>query len=285
MDERVSPPGVGMAVWLLDGGRLVDRIAWLIESGFGGVSFLQTAVDVEKGEREEAAAAIAEAGLWATYHGNVHHKLTDSGGLDADFANRMLDDVIWWHEHTNGIHSCCSDSINTGCDPDLNQRHIEFMAGRLGGYGIRVGVENGYGEAHRFTTLADIGRFRQTCSGPEIGMLLDAGHANIHVRSDGVDGEDDMGAYIGQLPFDVLEVHFSDNRGQKDEHKALGYGNLDVDAVLRALKGKGFTGKLTVEVCPDILSGDYRSSITDPVRTDGLLRSRDKIAAAWASIG
>ena len=40
-EKNNSHPPVGMAFWLLTGGRLIDRIEWIIDNGFSGVSFLQ----------------------------------------------------------------------------------------------------------------------------------------------------------------------------------------------------------------------------------------------------
>jgi len=280
-----------MAVWLLDGGQLIDRIEWIIENGFEGVSFLQNAIDIDRHERRDAAAAISSAQLYVTYHGNVHHKLKESGGLDTDFTGRMMDDVIWWHEHTNGVSSCCSDPINlskengmTAFDFDLNKTHMDSMAGRLNKYGIRVGIENSFGGKNKFCTLKDMAHMKEMCSGYHIGMLLDAAHANIHVRNDGIEHEGNMAAYVGKLPLEVLEVHFSDNFGTQDEHKQLGYGNVNLHELFGALKSNGFAGKFTIEICVDILSGKYGSNIFDSRQTDKLLISRDKIRTAWSAL-
>ncbi len=193
--NNAAPP-IGMAAWLLTGGTLVDRIDWLITNGFQGVSLLQSVTDVDPAERAEAAAAIAQADLAVTYHGNVHHKLTDAGELDADFTRRMCDDVIWWHENAGAVRSCCSDPIHTtqtdgqtAFSMAINRRHMQMLADALVPRGIRVGIENGFGDAQRFRSLDDIARFQAACSPVDIGLLLDAGHANIHVRSDGVDNE------------------------------------------------------------------------------------------------
>ena len=51
-------------------------------------------MDIDPSEREEAAAARRSAQLYVTYHGNVHHKLTDKGELDESFSERMVEDVI-----------------------------------------------------------------------------------------------------------------------------------------------------------------------------------------------
>jgi sugar phosphate isomerase/epimerase len=280
-----------MAAWLLKGERPVDCIEWIIKNGFQGVSLLQGAMDMDKHARQDAAAAITAAKLFVTYHGNVHEKLTTSGALDTDFGRRMIDDVIWWHENTGGVYSCCADTINLpqpdgtkAFAPALNLQHMRMLAERLPAYGIRVGIENSFGGKNKLCALSDMVRFKEQCSGLPIGMLLDAAHANIHVRSDGETGENEIGAYAGRLPFEVLEVHFSDNLGTKDEHKQLGYGNLDLPALFSALKSNGFAGKFTVEVCVDILAGKYASDIRDPQQTDALLVSRDRINKVWSDL-
>ena len=285
-----SLPPIGMAFWLLEGGRLMDRIDWLIRNGFQGVSLLQSILDIDPSERQDVAAAIKSEQLYVTYHGNVHHKLTDSGKLDESFINRMLDDVIWWHENTNGVYSCCSDPIKVlqpdgtrMFDFDLNARHLHLMSDRLSKHGIRVGIENGFGGKNKFSTLNDISRMKETCSDIKIGMLLDAAHANIHVRSDGVADEDNINAYVSKLPLEIWEVHFSDNLGRRDEHKQLGYGNLNLKDLFAGLRSSGFSGKFTIEVCLDILSRKYASDINNPQQMDALLISRDNIIAAWSA--
>ena len=168
-------------------------------------------------------------------------------------------------------------------DPDLNARHLHLMSDRLGKHGIRVGIENSCGGKNKFCTLADISRMQNVCSDIEIGLLLDAAHANIHVRSDGVPDEDNLNAYVSKLPLEIWEVHFSDNLGKQDEHKQLGYGNLNLEDLFAGLRSGGFSGKFTIEVCLDIRSGKYASNIYKPEQMDALLISRDKIIAAWSA--
>ncbi len=291
MSPKCKCPPIGMSFWLLGGGRPIDRIEWIIKNGFEGVSLSQTSLGLDRHEKEDIAAAIASARLFVTYHGNVHHKLKESGELDTDFAARMIDDVIWWHANTGGVYSCCSDAIhvtrNDGTKAfahDLNRQHMDQLAQGVHQYGIRVGIENSFGGQNRFCTIKDFIRFKELCGAIPTGMLLDAAHANIHVRSDGVEHENDIGDYIGRLPLKLWEVHFSDNLGEKDEHKYLGYGNLDLRAAIAAVKHDGFNGMFTVEVCLDILAGKYASDIDDPKQTDMLRRSRERISAVWAAL-
>jgi len=277
-----------MADWLLTGGSRLDRIEWLIDNGFQGISFLQSIMDIDEIERQDMADAIKASDLYVTYHGNVQDHLTQSGELDLDFDNRMIDDVIWWHENTNGVYSCCSDSVNTPhpdgtyfFDFDMNKVHINLMASRLCKYGIRVGIENSFGGNQRFCTSKDFAHIKTLCSECEIGILLDTGHANIHLQSDKNSNENNIADYVSNLPLEIFEVHFSDNFGKQDEHKQLGYGNLNLEQMFKALKSREFAGKFTIEVCVDILSGKYVSDIYNSKQTEALLISKDIITSTW----
>lgn len=275
-------PYLGMCAWLLKGGRLVDRVEWLIKNGFTGISFLQNIADTEEKECKDAAAAIISAGFNVTYHGNVHHRLSTDGKLDTEFIKRLIDNVIWWHENTRGVYSCCFDSMSLPAAPknfafDLNKEYMELLSTGLKKYGIRVGIEN----APKFSNVKDIELFKKSCNNLNIGMLFDAGHANMHARTDKVQGEEEIGEYYSKLPIEVLEIHFSDNFGEKDEHKFLGYGNLDIRSLIKKVKKKPFKGQFSIEVCKDILSGQYGLDINDPEDMDNILRSKDKIMKAW----
>ena len=286
-----SIPPIGMAFWLLDGGRLIDRVDWLIRNGFQGISFLQSIMEIDPSERKDVAAAIKSEQLYVTYHGNVHDNLTDSNDLDESFVRRMIEDVIWWHENTNGVYSCCSDAIKvpqqdgtTIFDFDLNAKHLHLMYDHLSKHGIRIGIENDFGGKNKFNLLDDMYRMKEICSDIEVGMIFDTGHANVHVCSDGFADENNINAYVSKMPFEICEVHFSDNHGRQDEHKQLGYGNLNLKDLFSGLKSIGFAGKFTIEVCLDILSGKYVSDINNPQQMDAILISRDKIIEAWSAL-
>ena len=283
-NEIKDCPPVGMALWLLGDGSMAESVEWIVENDFEGVSLLQNVMDADKYERTDTAAAIASSGLNVTYHGNVNDHLINFNTLDKDFIDRMIDDVIWWHENTGGVLSCCTDSVNVPgenhkniFDCEINRQLMEKLISGLDRYGIRIGIENSFGGKTKFCGLNDIAGFENT----KTGMLLDAGHANIHVRSDGIEGETEIGDYIKRIPLEIYEVHFSDNFGEKDEHKQLGYGNLDLASMFAALRATGFSGIFTVEVCVDILSGKYKADIHNPAQTDPILISRDKIKERW----
>lgn len=279
-------PTIGIAVWLLKG-PLPNRVRWAIDNGFTGVSLLQNVMDIEPAECREAASIIRDAGLNVTYHGNFGHKLLPGNRLDRDFIASMMENILWWDEHTDGVASACFDSVNPtdaeGQDTFLLDVNVEaaFMFHEsLKGTNIRMGIENCFGTA-RFRSIADIDRFGNECASLSPGMLFDLGHANIYVRSD-ANGETTLGEYIAAIPLEILEVHVSDNMGERDEHRHLGYGNADMDQAVRALSRRNYTSQITVEVCVDIQAGLYGAHLDNPEELQPLLITRDAIAKSWA---
>jgi sugar phosphate isomerase/epimerase len=78
---------------------------------------------------------------------------------------------------------------------------------------------------------------------PELGLHLDIGHANLQVVQSTVD--ELLAAYGSRL----RHVHLHDNKGgSADLHLPLGTGSVDVRAAVRALKGLGYDGTITLEV-------------------------------------
>ena len=256
-----NAPPLAMAAWLLDGGSLTERVAWVIAHEFTGISLSQYHMKFEPQDRAEAAAAVKEADLNVTYHGNVGHKLTADRKLDPEFVDCMIDDVLWWHEHAGGVCCCCSDVIKYAgesgqlvCPVEENRRLLRTTAEGLHPFGIRTGHENNCAPTP-FTVIDELNRLRRDFPGPMQGMLLDAGHANVYTRRGDAARTTDVGGYVRRVPFEILDVHLSDNRGTKDEHKPIGSGNLDLHCFFRALRKICFKGQLTLEVCLDAGSG------------------------------
>jgi len=273
---------VGMALWLLTGKRLPDRVQWAVRSGFESLALLQLHMRYDAAERREAAAAIREAGLALTYHGNVHENLTAAGDLDIDFVSRMCDDVIWWHENAGPVAACASDPLhrNNVFDLDSSVRLMSIFNEKFGARGIRYGIENGFGGEQRFQSIADMTNFGRHAMPTQPGLLFDTGHAHIHLK--GATGET-LAQYVRAIPLPILEVHVSDNHGERDEHLPLGSGTFDMTTLCRTLREIGYAGPITVEVCPNILVKHYCSDIDNESQTDALLRTRDAIKTALAA--
>ncbi|MFH1377677.1 MAG: sugar phosphate isomerase/epimerase [Planctomycetota bacterium] len=281
-------PLIGIAGWLI-AGPLPDRIRWSIENGFTGFSLLQSAMESTESERIAAAALLRQTGLNLTYHGNVHHRRTPDGGLDWDFARQVIDDVRWWNASGALVQSVCFDPIYSTADDsprrfetELNAEYATRLLEAFKGTDTRVGIENGFGQPGGFAAIRNFRAFLDRFPSDKPGMLLDLGHANIHVQSEGMLGETDIGEYIRAIPFEILEVHVSGNFGAKDEHFGLGYGNVDIPSAFSALKRRGYTRQTTVEVCVDILNGKYAAALQEPKQVQPLLESLDIVRSAIA---
>lgn len=280
---------VGMALWLLSGGSLPDRVAWSVRHGFRGLALLQTVMQADAHQRRDAAAIMRQAGLRLTYHGNVHENLAGPDRLDIDFVHRMYDDVLWWQKNAGGMMSCGSDPIHLGVGidrrfiPDLNQQLMHIAHQKLTPHGIAFGLENSFGPPGCYQSVADLRQFRALCERLNMGLLLDTGHTNVHLHSEHA-SPISIEQYIRQLPMPIFEVHVTDNDGRRDEHRHVGHGCLDLAGLVRGLKTVNFSGLLTVEVCVDILHGRYAADIHDSRQTDPLLITRDRLREAWGTI-
>jgi sugar phosphate isomerase/epimerase len=104
--------------------------------------------------------------------------------------------------------------------------------------GVGLMIENlpgDFNDAHQLGELLD--------SMPELGLHLDIGHANLMVPYNTT--EEILRAHGKRL----RHVHLHDNKGgHADLHLALGAGNIDLHAAIRALKDCGFDETITLEV-------------------------------------
>lgn len=279
-------PIVGMAFWLLSGGSGPERVAWLAAQGFQSLSLLINDPDAGDPARDDTARAIRDSGLLASCHPNYQCAVKPDGSLDADRIRRLNDQVLAWHAHAGGMYAACSDPIvvptahgDTVFSTERNRELMQMAADAFRPAGIRFGWENTFGAPDRCQSAEDINRFAAACAMPGLGLLLDLGHLNIHLHSAAAPTRDPE-LFIRKLAVVIHEVHVTDNLGQRDEHRHLGYGNLDLTAVMRGLRAIGYRGPLVVEVCVDILAGRYGSDIHDPAQTAPVLATRDRLTAA-----
>jgi sugar phosphate isomerase/epimerase len=81
---------------------------------------------------------------------------------------------------------------------------------------------------------------------PEARLHLDVGHANLRL---GLHEANRTKAFLDAFGDRLAHVHVSDNRGgTEDLHLPLGAGTIDWRAAVRALKGAGYDGTVTLEV-------------------------------------
>ncbi len=286
MPDALDMPPLGVASWNIAAPSLMERVEWIVDNGFTAVSLHFRVAETDESERRDVADAVRAAGLEATFHGGIGYG--PDGAADWDRLERVTDEALRWHERTGAVHCLCFDPMHltdatgrTHTDWNACRRVLLATHAKLAGAGIRTGLENNFGAAGRYRGLAEMERLRRECGLTDLGMLLDTGHANIHVRSDGVQGETDLEAFIAAMPFEIVEVHVSDNTGDVDRHLPIGEGNLDLRAVMRSLRKRAFAGVLTVEVCPGL--EPCRLDSADEM--DQILRTRDAVVDAWTIVG
>lgn len=104
-------------------------------------------------------------------------------------------------------------------------------------FGIGMMVEN---LPDSFNTPESIGALLAPL--PELGLHLDLGHTHLNPH-------DTAEAILAAWGARVKHVHLHDNLGgTADLHLPLGAGTLDLERSLRALKGAGYDGTVTLEV-------------------------------------
>jgi len=74
--------------------------------------------------------------------------------------------------------------------------------------------------------------------GSDLGMTLDIAHAHTSHQTL---------KFIDKFSDKIVHVHVSDNEGKYDSHRGIGRGNIDWDAIAKALKRIGYKGMVMLE--------------------------------------
>jgi len=78
---------------------------------------------------------------------------------------------------------------------------------------------------------------------PSLYLTFDTGHAHMADSTDGMALD-----FIEKFSDRIGHVHASDNFGMEDNHLPLGAGTIDFQALVKALKAKGYNDTMTLEV-------------------------------------
>ena len=78
---------------------------------------------------------------------------------------------------------------------------------------------------------------------PAFKLTLDTGHANMESKG----GKRVLG-FIERFSGRIAHVHANDNFGKEDNHLPIGAGTIDFPKIIKALKGIGYDGTITLEV-------------------------------------
>jgi sugar phosphate isomerase/epimerase len=140
----------------------------------------------------------------------------------------------------------------------LNAEALKPLVEMAASYGLTLILEN---FKTPFDSVSTYSRLLEEV--PGLQVHLDFGHTNL--------GKDDGAYFCTHLGEHIRHVHFSDNRGQEDEHMPLGTGNIDWEKAVTALKSIGYDGTITLEVF-----GKDRSALLQPLEA-----SRRLVRSLW----
>lgn len=118
--------------------------------------------------------------------------------------------------------------------------------------GCRVCLENLFERLTPFSTLADFEVL--FARWPQLEMTLDVGHAFIDGR-----GMERNLAFIRSFGDRLGHVHVSDNRGRRDDHLAVGDGDIDFPVLIQALQHIPYDETMTLEIFTEDRSDLVRS--------------------------
>ena len=255
-----------------------EQLEFLAENSFTATSLLQHSMKWDLETKTAAANFIKAHNLTLTWHSNVLACHLKDGKIDLEYMRELYDNVIWWHDNANKVHSALSDAnLRHVCI-----QHLIYMQKRLTSRGIRFGLENTcyMNEGKYFCRPSEMREVYGNAFGfenpPLAGILLDAGHMNVCCNKYGID----IDKYIDALPAPVIEVHICDNHGESDEHLPLGDGTLDLPRLVRALKRNSFDGVFTYESLRKRDRNAFDLHVKDDVQK--LIEYRKRIEDAWA---
>lgn len=140
----------------------------------------------------------------------------------------------WMNVHPDG-HAPFTDERTVVQRNIVSLQELVAFAAPLG---VGVMLENVPGHFNSVAQLEPI-----LAAVPDLALHLDIGHCNLGVA------RNTAGELIGRFTPRLAHVHLHDNRGgNADLHLALGMGNLDLVAHVRALKTSGYDATITLEV-------------------------------------
>ncbi|NOZ59753.1 MAG: sugar phosphate isomerase/epimerase [Euryarchaeota archaeon] len=120
---------------------------------------------------------------------------------------------------------------------ELNLQAIEELVEFAGEHGVLLCVENmPRHEGALMSEVEELLELAERFSRREMGITLDVGHAATC---------GDVVEYVEALGERIANVHLHDNRGDGDEHLAVGDGKIDFGAVLSRMRG--YRGRFIIE--------------------------------------
>jgi len=125
-------------------------------------------------------------------------------------------------------------------DWQINLRSVRILLAAAKKLGVDIAIEN-TPEPFYFLVkrMEDIALFYSELGAEaDLGIAFDIGHANTTKEIFG---------FIDKFADRIVHIHASDNEGKYDQHKGVGYGKIDWEAVARALQHINYKGVIMCE--------------------------------------
>ncbi|MBQ9150709.1 MAG: sugar phosphate isomerase/epimerase [Clostridia bacterium] len=250
----------GLAIWHYPHRTMVDNIRYFAALGLPSVSvhgtqFVNAIAD--PGTAQGIADAVSETGVVFT----VHYCLPRSHEADAVevFETGIRAIAAWQKAH--GTIAVLSFDVPQPIRAGMGiGGYLDFVLDTVPD--CRVAVED-FG-----LTASERGQIKHLKGNHRFGYLVDLGHMFLRLRGQNTSGKTlftnsldehppvaspDYAAFMASLDtkeFPIFEMHLHNNDGEDDVHWFLEQGTLDVPAVARVLKDRGYDGVLTIESAP-----------------------------------
>ncbi len=227
-----------------------QKIGYLRRSGLGAEIVCYDTNWICNYPAEKVAAlaeAVHDAGIELTVHGPIHD--LNLGSLDmvvrdytrhCYFKTLAICDVLGAKNlvlHL-GLNPLLPDSaLSSWLEESVRAwRPVVDMAERLG---ITIRLENMFISAPGFIT-----DLKEILQSDAVKICFDIGHFNVYSKIS-------LTRWLDEIQPDMEEVHLHDNRGEEDEHLALGEGIIDFKGLFTELGARKVKPQFTIEMTSD----------------------------------
>ena len=120
-------------------------------------------------------------------------------------------------------------------------RSLDVIVEKANNLGLCLCIENMFPQSPSLVDPEDFVEIFERF--PTLKLTLDTGHAHIRGRG----GKKTLD-FIERFYDRIGHIHANDNFGNEDSHLPIGTGTIDFQGIIKALKGIGYDGTITLEV-------------------------------------
>lgn len=165
-------------------------------------------------------------------HGGLNNLVNSDYSINHEIIKRMKDASDYanlFNVKKLTLHlGCAFKESNREKLLDVICNTLKDLCDYVSKYQMVVMIENMPRDNELGYSPLEIYQLIQKVSCDNIKFILDTGHAHVSCYQ--------IEEYIDLLKDYLYHIHFSDNDGSSDQHKAIGKGNIDFNKVFSALK-------------------------------------------------